>query len=215
MLVLHYRGLPRLTSLTGKHKMQRHQIGGVFFALAATVLLSLATFSTPFSSHIYFIRALESFGQIRFGGFGWCNLATAECEGPVLGYGFGGGQVTVWLTGAEVTIGIAAIFSLFATIAIALDTLFRSSYALQNPLWFRAFAVFASLFSILAFVFSAVLWYDTRVKFVRSGIEAKYGPALWILLGGTIAAALSLCAGGPRFTGRHLYRANNEASYTV
>jgi hypothetical protein len=26
-------------------------------------------------------------------------------------------------------------------------------------------------------------------------------PALWILLGGTIAAALSLCVGGPRFTG--------------
>lgn len=112
----------------------------------------------------------------------------------------------------------AALFSLSATLAIALDTLLPSSYALQNPLWFRAFAILASLFSILAFVFSAVLWYDTRVKFEQSGIDAKYGyvgaaamrggrlliacrPALWILLGGTIAAALSLCVGGPRFTG--------------
>ena len=69
----------------------------------------------------------------------------------------------------------AALFSLCATLAIALDTVFPSSYALQNPLWFRAFAILASLSSILAFVFSAVLWYDTRVRFERSGIDAKYG----------------------------------------
>ncbi|KAI5452849.1 hypothetical protein NCC49_006389 [Naganishia albida] len=194
--------------------MQRHHIGGVLLALAATVLLSVATFSTPFSRRVYFVKAAESYGEVRLGGFGWCNISTGECWGPRVGYHYDP-QVTVWLTGAEVTIGIAALFSLLGTASIALETAYPSSHALSNPLWFRAFAVLASLLSILAFVFSAVLWYDTRVRFEQSGIDAKYGPALWILLGGTIASALSLCVGGPRFTGRHMYRAANEASYSV
>jgi hypothetical protein len=70
-----------------------------------TLHRSLATFSTPFSRHIYFVRAAESYGEVRFGGFGWCNVSTGECWGPRVGYHYDP-QVTVWLTGAEVTIGI-------------------------------------------------------------------------------------------------------------
>lgn len=67
------------------------------------------------------------------------------------------------------------MFSLLGTASIALETTYPSSHALSNPLWFRAFTVLSSLLSILAFVFSAVLWYDTRVRFEQSGIDAKYG----------------------------------------
>ncbi|KAJ9098127.1 hypothetical protein QFC21_004456 [Naganishia friedmannii] len=93
--------------------MQRHQLGGIFLAIASTVLLSIATFSTPFSKEIYFVGAATSFGEVRFGGFGWCRYIDAttgsagskECWGPVFGYHWDP-EVTVWLTRAEITIGI-------------------------------------------------------------------------------------------------------------
>lgn len=39
--------------------------------------------------------------------------------------------------------------------------------------------------------------------------------APWLLLGGAVVSAASLCMGGPRYTGRYLYRSDAAAAYNV
>ncbi|KAG7553561.1 hypothetical protein FFLO_02993 [Filobasidium floriforme] len=124
-------------------------------------------------------------------------------------------ELIYWLTKGLITVGIACAFSLLALIALLLEIFCRPSYQLTNPIWFRVFSGLTTLTTIIAFVFATVLFHNGRIRFENRGIDASYGPAEWMLLSAMIVGFLSLCVGGPRFTGRHMYRADNRAVYNV
>lgn len=129
---------------------------------------------------------------VRFGAFGWLNDNGAK-EGPVLGY-YWGEEVIHWLTTAQITIGLgecrrasesrryrspavtlACLFAFLALYALVLDVCFQDSYQLTNPLWFRTPAIFASLTSIVAFIFCIALWRTALSRFREQNVPVAYG----------------------------------------
>ncbi|KAL7417334.1 hypothetical protein BDY24DRAFT_438415 [Mrakia frigida] len=173
---------------------QGHLVFAAFLSLAATVSLTLVTFSSPFLPSIHFLHSQNR----KFGAFGYCPTwdltRPDDCWGPVLGYEWQPWIPGGWLVKIMILYGIAMV-SLFP----AFLSHHSAAHMRNHGAIFRLFAIPAALSSMLAFGFSTYLFGKALSDFNNSDVpDTGFGPALWISLGGTIAAVLSLLVGGPR-----------------
>ncbi|KAF8583031.1 hypothetical protein K439DRAFT_1349836 [Ramaria rubella] len=154
--------------------------------VAALVLLVLVTFSVPFVSSFYFLRATIPGDTIRFGIWGFCFQESGECTIKELGYHWDP-EIIPWLTKVLVFAPIAAIFTLILVIAL-LPSVFlhiRRDTIFPPPLY-SLFAIPAGITSLLAFVFMIALSTVAKNRFHDAGAVAAYGPLPWMLLVATI-----------------------------
>jgi len=158
----------------------------LILTLAALVLLVLITFSVPFVSDFYFLRASVPGDSVRFGIWGFCFQSSGFCSNKVLGYNWDP-EIIVWLTKVLVFFPIAAIFTLGAFLALLPSVCVRYSRDTIFPApLYSLLMIPAALTSLLAFVFMISLFAVARNRFHSAGESASFGPLPWMSLAATI-----------------------------
>ncbi|KAG7544339.1 hypothetical protein FFLO_03300 [Filobasidium floriforme] len=163
------------------------------------ILLILITFSSPFITTIYFLRA----GVVNFGAFGY-NSPGFRSE-DVLGYEYGL-QVLNPLTNAMILWGIATAFALFALISIIPLLWVHDSAALHavaNNTFFTYSSQILTLIVFLIWPMSILGWSIAQRSFNLSDpdVNATLGPAIWMGLAAWILVGVMQAIGWPADVG--------------
>ncbi|KAH0589634.1 hypothetical protein J132_09219 [Termitomyces sp. J132] len=178
-------------------------IPGLFFCLAATVLLVFVSVSVPTWNEISFLNVGTGADQIRCGVFGFTGSKTS------VGYDFlpaGSADLntniiqnlTKTLVLHPIAAGLSGIAFIFG--------LCGAAYHRVGTILMSLFAGLATLVTLVAFILDMVLFGITRNRIRDAGIPAQYGNANWLTLGALVALLIGFCASACGVFGRYRRR---------
>jgi len=180
-------------------------VPGLFFCIAATVLLIFVSVSVPTWNSIYFLRV--SFGGLhyRFGVLGYTGTKAH------IGYHF---PITTGDLSHLHTLTCTLILHPIAAGLSGLAVLFGlcgAEYHRSGTVLMALSSSLAALVTLVAFILDITLFSIARHEFRKFGWSAQFGNALWLTLGALGALALGFCTSTFGIFGA--YRRRRYATY--
>ncbi|KAL7417568.1 SUR7/PalI family-domain-containing protein [Mrakia frigida] len=184
---------------------------GTILTAASTVLLALASFSTPLLKSLYFFKASFSSssisGVLTLGTLGFCLVqdGTTTCSSPSVGYDLDLNAI-LGVTIIDIPEVAAKWITYVLVLHIVALGLSAGAFVLGLLAHCREFAMgcFSSCFAsmaaavaLIAFIFDIVLFLLARTRINSlDGASSSIGPAVWIVLAAWVLLFLSGCAFG-------------------
>ncbi|KAF9643791.1 pali-domain-containing protein [Thelephora ganbajun] len=211
---------------------------GLFFCLAACVLLIFVSVSPPTWDSVYFLSTGVGAGRIRFGVFGYTgSTASVGYNFPARFRGYksvyflrflpplkckNSSPVLIRRISSDGRLSSSIIHNLTYTlilhpIAAGLSGL-AVLFGICGAAYHRSGTVFMSLVSGLAFlctliawVIDMALWGITRKVLRDNGVSAQYGNANWLTLGALVALFIGFFTGACGIFGSYRKRRYHNA----
>ncbi|KAF7315411.1 hypothetical protein MIND_00055800 [Mycena indigotica] len=174
-----------------------HSLASIWFSLCATVLLTFVSVSAPVWAKIYFLRA----GSVVFGvwGFSGSHVSVGYRFDAVANFNPRTLDTPLFLnlTRALILHPIAAGLSALSLIS---GLPIYSRMASSSTVLFSALG---SVVCLLAFLFDMVLFGVARTALKKQNIEADYGNACWLTLGGLVSLSCVFATASCGVIGRY------------
>ncbi|KAG2018177.1 hypothetical protein CC2G_007627 [Coprinopsis cinerea AmutBmut pab1-1] len=136
------------------------------------MLLTVTTFSTPFTPSLYFLRSSQGKG-VRFGLWGWCLEGEDFCTDPQLGYTW---EPEIPSSATKALVLFPASSAMLFLFMISNVFVLRAGPTRVHSYINRALAVLSLASSAFAFVFMVAIFDIAKHRFEKKGLEATLGP---------------------------------------
>ncbi|KAG8957970.1 hypothetical protein FRC03_009577 [Tulasnella sp. 419] len=182
---------------------------GLFFCIAATVLLIIATVSAPVWDAVSFLDANINGREVHFGVFGYTGSGTKlgySLAPQDIGIGYDDSRVNnVILKNLTYVLILHPIAAGFAFIAVVFGICGAANHRSGTIIMAIASAM-ATVLTLVVWVIDMVLWGITRNRIRNAGDSAQYGNANWMVLGALIALVVGFCTSICGVCGRYSRR---------
>jgi len=181
-------------------------VPGLFFCLAATVLLIFVSISSPTWDKISFLNVGTGQNQIRYGILGFTGSKAK------LGYEFQGLNTSNLNTRIIHNLTFTLILHPIAAGLSGLALLFGlcgASYHRVGTILMSLLSGLAGMITLSVWIIDMVLFGVTRHRYREQNIPAQFGNANWLTLGALVALVLGFCASACGVFGR--YRKRKDA----